>query len=134
MTALGVVDIAASRQLGRAAVEAMYAVADDSPVGAVLESVFFRSAARERIESLPGAVVEVFCRCPRELLSNRHRARAAGRHAGHFDLQRTPEELWNDEISTPVAGPWPLIEVDTSVMADLGALSRTVRSSLDAAR
>ena len=45
MDTLPVPDVAASRQLGRAAVQAMLAVSAASPVGAVLESNFYRTLA-----------------------------------------------------------------------------------------
>src|SRR5436305_1372775 len=65
MSVLPVPDVAASRQLGRAAVQAMLAVASASPVGAVIESNFYRSVATTDLGALPGRVVEIFCRCDR---------------------------------------------------------------------
>src|SRR4051794_38645589 len=64
MSVLPVDDVESSRQLGRAAVAAMLAVAAESPVGAVIESNFYRSVAVTSLNRLPGSVVEVFCRCP----------------------------------------------------------------------
>src|SRR6266568_5383554 len=61
MSVLPVPDVAASRQLGRAAVAAMLAVAAESPVGAVIESNFYRSVAAVELQRLPGTLVEVFC-------------------------------------------------------------------------
>ena len=61
MSELAVPDVEASQQLGRAAVAAMLAVGAESPVGAVIESNFYRSVAVERLGRLPGTVVEVFC-------------------------------------------------------------------------
>ena len=46
MSVLPVPDVDASRQLGRAAVAAMLAVAAESPCGAVIESNFYRSCGR----------------------------------------------------------------------------------------
>ena len=114
MSVLPVPDVGTSRQIGRAAVEAMLAVAAESPPGAVLESNFYRSIAAERLSRLPGQIVEVFCRCCAAVAAQRYRARAGTRHAGHFDSLRTPEELWNEEVAEPVAGGWPLLEVDTA--------------------
>lgn len=54
------------------------------------------------------------------------------RHAGHFDSTRTVDELWNDEVAEPVAGGWPLIEVDTNRPVDVGAVVRFVRASVKA--
>jgi hypothetical protein len=63
MEALPAPDVEASRNLGKAAVAAMLAVARHCPGGAVLESNFYRSAAAAPLASRPGRVIEVFCRC-----------------------------------------------------------------------
>ncbi len=70
MDRLAVPDLEASRALGRAAVAVMLAVAADSPAGAVLESNFHRSKAAADLASLPGHVIEVFCRCDREVAAD----------------------------------------------------------------
>src|SRR5207247_2605151 len=114
MSVLSVVDVEASRQLGRAAVAAMIAVAAESPVGAVVESNFFRSVAAADLGKLDGRVVEVFCRCSRPVALARYRRRIGTSAEGHFDGVRTDDELWNDEICNPVAGGWPVIEADTN--------------------
>jgi predicted kinase len=130
MRRMPVPDVDASRQLGRAAVEVMLAVAAESPDGAVIESNFFRSKATADLAALPGDVVEVFCRCSREVAAARYAARAGTRAAGHFDDQRRPEELWNAEVAEPVAGPRPVIEVDTSRPVDVAALLAAIRAVL----
>ncbi|HEY7071510.1 MAG TPA: hypothetical protein VH479_15385 [Acidimicrobiales bacterium] len=116
MAVLPVPDVETSRQVGLAAIRVMLAVASESPPGAVIESNFRRSPARENLGQLPGRIVEVFCRV---------------RHAGHFDSVRTPGELWNDEVSEPVAGGWPLVDVDTTGSVDLAQVVRSVRESAD---
>ena len=122
MSVLPVPDVEASRQLGRAAVAAMLAVATDSPIGAVIESNFYRSVAVQSIRELPGTVVEVFCRCPKAVALERYRGRAGSRHTGHFDGDRHVDELWNDEVAEPVAAGWPLLEVNTAQPLDLAAV------------
>jgi glucokinase len=112
-------DVEASRALGRAAVAAMFALAAESPAGAVLESVFHRSRAGADIRALPGRFVEVFCRCDRQVALARYRARAGKRAAGHFDSLRTDDELWGPEVAEPVAGGWPLLVVDTNAPPEL---------------
>jgi predicted kinase len=124
---LPVADVEASRELGRASVRAMLAVAAASPVGAVLESNFYRSVARGELGALPGRVIEVFCRCSQEIAEARHQLRAGSRDAGYFDQVRARDELWNDEISEPVAGGWPLIEVDTDHQVDFSKLAQRIR-------
>lgn len=129
MSVLPVADVEASRQIGRGAVAAMVAVAAESPIGAVIESNFYRSAAAEALRLLPGAVVEVFCRCEQAVADERYRSRAGTRHAGHFDTVRTAAELWNDEVAEPVAGGWPVLEVDTNRPVDIAEVLSFVRRS-----
>jgi predicted kinase len=129
MSILPVPDVEASREVGRAAVKVMLTVAAMSPSGAVIESNFYRSVAQEDLRRLPGTVLEVFCRCDASVAAERYRARAGTRHAGHFDAVRTADELWNDEVSEPVAGGWPLIEVDTNAPVDVADILRFVRAS-----
>jgi len=131
MSVLPAPDVETSRQLGRAAVQVMLAVAAASPIGAALESNFYRSFAIEDLRRLPGTVVEVFCRCDRQVAASRHRSRVRTRHVGHFDSIRTPEELWNDQISEPVAGGWSVVEVDTNHAVDLIHLASRIRECFE---
>lgn len=131
MSVLPVPDVETSRQLGRGAVAAMLAVAAESPIGAVIESNFYRSVAVDGIRRLPGLVVEVFCRCDRATATDRYAERAGTRHAGHFDGVRSGEELWNDEVSEPVAGGWPLPEVRTDGPVEVGEVLTFIRSVTD---
>ena len=129
MGVLPVPNVEASRQLGQAAVAAMLAVAAEAPLGAVIESNFHRSRAAPELGRLPGAVVEVFCRCEREVALTRYRNRAVLRQAGHFDSVRTADEVWNDEVAEPVNGGWPVIEVKTTSTVDVDALVAAVRAA-----
>ena len=129
MSVIAVPDVEASRRVGRGAVAAMLAVAADSPIGAVIESNFYRSLAIEALGALPGAVVEVFCLCDQAVARARHEGRAGSRHAGHFDAARPVEELWNDEVAQPVAGGWPVLEVDTNRPVDVAKVLAFVRRS-----
>lgn len=133
MSVLPVPDVETSRTLGRAAVRAMLAVAASSPVGAVIESNFYRSHAAEDIARLPGKVIEVFCRCDREVAASRYSRRAGTRHAGHFDHVRPADEIWNDEISKPVAGEWEVIEVNTNEAVNLDGILPKLRTMLESA-
>jgi len=130
MSVLAVPDVETSRQVGRAAVVAMLAVAAESVPGAVIESNFYRSHAAKSLRRLPGAVVEVFCRCSQETAATRYAARAGSRHAGHFDRERMPAELWNEEVAEPVAGGWPVIEVNTEQTLDLVAVVDRIDASM----
>lgn len=122
MSVLEVPNVGMSRMIGQAAVEVMYAVAAASPGGAVLEANFHRAASRTGIQALPGLVVEVFCRCDREVALARYRRRSDQRHPGHFDHQRSDDEIWNDQVITPVAGGWAVLEVDTNHPVDTSAV------------
>jgi hypothetical protein len=124
---LDVRDIEFSRLLGTAAVSAMFAIAQNCPSGAVLESVFHRSRAVDQIRGLPGVVVEVFCSCDRAVAEDRYKRRATSERRGYFDSKRLPEELWNDEIARPVAGGWTVIEIDTTADLDSVGLVAQVK-------
>ena len=127
MTVLDVPDVEASRQVGRAAVLAMLAIAAESPIGAVIESNFHRTVAVDDLRVLPGDVVEVFCRCEPSVSITRYRRRSGTRAPGHFDDIRTDEEIWNEEVGQPVAGGWPVIEIDTSAPVDVDRLVERIR-------
>ena len=129
MSVLPVPDVETSRRVGQGAVAAMLAVAAESPVGAVIESNFYRSVAVDALRRLPGRVIEVFCRCDQATATARYAARAGTRHAGHFDGVRSREELRNDEVAQPVAGGWPVIEVGTERPVDLGEVVAFIRAA-----
>jgi len=119
-------DVEVSRRLGRAAVAALRAVAHDAGSG-VLDSVWVdREQACEQLRWLPGALVEVFCRCDLQLMQARYLARAREHRPGYFDLQRSPEELWPESALEPLAGMWPVIEVDTSEDVSAAGLAEAV--------
>jgi hypothetical protein len=105
-------------------VEVMYAVAATASGGAVLEANFHRSLSG--IEALPGLIIEVFCRCDREVALTRYRERSQLRHPGHFDDHRSDDELWNDEVTTPVAGGWAVLEVNTEHPVDVSTVIRDI--------
>ena len=114
-----------SRRLGRAAVMAMLAVARASP-GGVLDSTFYPYTV-SHLERLTGTLIEVRCRCPREIAQARYEARSAARHAGHLDAKRTPEELWNEDHLAAL-GLGPLIEVDTTRPVDVSSVADRIRA------
>jgi hypothetical protein len=118
--------------IGQAAIEVMYAVARASSTGAILEANFHRSASVADLQGLPGPVVEVFCGCDREIALARYRARSEHRHPGHFDAQRTDGELGNDEVTTPVAGGWVVLDIDTTRRVNISSVVLEIRSALPA--
>ena len=128
MTVLPAPDVEASRIIGTASVAAMLAVAAET-AGAVLESVWHRSRSETDLHRLGANIVEVFCRCRREIAAHRYAVRAGTRAAGHFDAERTARELWNEEVAQPVAGGWPVIEADTTVPVELAPLVVRIRAA-----
>jgi predicted kinase len=129
MDALGAPDVETSKELGAAAIEVMLAVAAASPAGAVLDCNFRRSIAVGELRRMPGTVVEVFCRLDEDVAWERFEARAGTRHPGHFDAERAKGEPWGDEVTEPVAGGWPLLEVDTQEAVDVAAVAAFVRGA-----
>jgi predicted kinase len=121
--------VAESRRLGRAAVLAMLRVAQRCP-GAVLDSTWFEYAD-PLVGRLPGRCVEVVCTVPVQVAQARYAARAARRHAGHLDAERTEAELWGSPPRTPGIGP--VLQVDTSGPVDVRELAATLTRLLDQA-
>lgn len=131
MTMLPVPDVATSQTIGMASVAALLAVAAQAP-GAVLESVWHRSRSLTDLGGLPGNIVEVFCRCDQAVAAQRYARRAGTRAEGHLDAERMAGELWNSEVARPVAGGWPVIEVDTTTPVELGPLVWAIRAATGA--
>lgn len=119
------VTVPESQHLGRAAVHVMLRVAQRCP-SAVLDSTWFPDV-RPLVEQLPGPLVEVRCVVDRELARRRYYERAATRHDGHLDLQRTQDELWG--LPCAPLGVGPLLEVDTSGTVDVVQLAAQVRAA-----
>lgn len=127
MSVLPVTDVDDARRLGQAAVVVLLAVAAEVAGGAVLEAVWRRDQGRDAVSSLPGALVEVFCRCDRPTLEARYAARR--RPSGYVSEHQGPAELWSPETFEPLAGGWSVIEVDTAGEIDLAALANKVRQA-----
>ena len=130
MSVLTVHDVDASKLIGQASMEVMYAVAGASPTGAILEANFHRSVSVASVRGLPGSVIEVFCRCDREIALTRFRERSEDRHPGHLEHLRTDDELWNDEVTTPVAGGWAVLEIDTTWPVNIPTVLHDIRRTL----
>jgi predicted kinase len=118
-----------SRAVGRAAVRAMLSAAR-SLGGGVLDSVWVdRAAALRQIAELQSVteVVEVFCRCDVDTMRRRYAERAPTKGPKNFDDERDEAELWPEEVLHPLAGRWPVLEVDTSVPVDVRDVAERVR-------
>lgn len=116
-------DVAASRRLGRAAARGVLALARRCP-DAVVDSTWF-PATLPLVAALPAPRVEVRCVVPVEVARARYRARAAGRHPGHLDLERDDAELWGEPVAP--LGVGPLLEIGTAGAVDVRAVARRVR-------
>ena len=118
--------VAESRRRGREAVRLLLDRAR-SVEAAVLDSVWVdRDGSRRELQAL-GGVVEVFCRCDVETMRRRYAARAGTRPAGWFDLDREDDERWPPEALEPLAGGWPVVEVDTTGPVDVTAVVHELR-------
>ncbi len=121
--------VAESRRLGRAAVLAMLRVAQRCPA-AVLDSTWF-DYTRPLVRALPGPIVELCCVVPLPVARHRYRARSAGRDAGHLDSARSEDELWGRPVRP--LGLGPALDVDTSGVVDIEAVTGWVEAELAAA-
>jgi hypothetical protein len=65
----------------------------------------------------------------RELARSRCLARAARRHHGHLDRDRSEGELWGRPV--PPLGVGPLIQVDTGGPVDVASLARRIREAAE---
>lgn len=119
--------VSESRRLGRAAVLAVLRIARRCP-GAVVDSTWF-DYTRPLVAALPGPVVELRCVVPVEVARSRYYARAAGRHAGHLDLERDEAELWGEPVRP--LGVGPVVEVDTTVPLDIPAIAAALRRAAE---
>jgi predicted kinase len=127
-------DVAASRRIGDAAMDLLWALAPHCPQ-IVLEANFRTQSAQERnrvatLIALPGMrLVEVFCRVPLEEAARRfaQRARLERHHPAHALREMSVEQL------AVYAEPFSLsavIEIDTSGPVDVEALLARVRTAL----
>ena len=115
-----------SRALGRAAVFAVLRAARGCRA-AVIDSTWY-PYSEPLVRALPGPLVEVRCRVPRDVARERYRARS--RDERHLDRMRTGAELWDDEVAP--LGVGPLVEVTTTGPVDTAALAGELRSALQA--
>jgi predicted kinase len=118
-------DAEASRRIGAAAWEVLWALAPHLP-RVVLEANFHPNSdyERRRLAALPGEILEVYCRCPPAEVARRFavRAKLPTHHAAHAAPELTPEAIVA-EFGRPI-GIGTVIEVDTTRAVDIAALAR----------
>jgi predicted kinase/GrpB-like predicted nucleotidyltransferase (UPF0157 family) len=126
---LGTRDVEWSKQLERASMHVLFALARDVP-GAVLESFWDRDLALEALGALTRPAIEVFCDCSTRLAQERYRRRSrAERHAGHLDDQREREfDAWVAAgRGEPLGLGGPLLRVVTDGPVDVAAVAAWIR-------
>lgn len=125
-------DLAFSRKIGAAAMEALWALAPNCP-RVVLEANFRTRSAYERakVGALVGRIVEVHCRLPLEEASRRfaQRAREERHHPAHALQEISLEQL--AEYAEPF-GMNSVIELNTGAAVDVNGLAERIRSILEA--
>ena len=121
-------DMGWSRTIGGAAMELLWKLAERAPA-AVLEANFRPHSAyeRERLTRLEARIVEVYCRCPAEILMERFHERAKSAHAAHPARDLTP--AWIAEFDRPM-GLGAVVEVDTTRPVDVRALAAQITALL----
>ncbi len=125
---LEVPDVDSARRVSTAAVRVLFAIAKEVKTGTILESVWRGDEVISEIRRLNGMIVEVFCRCSQGVMEARYLARE--RPPRYVPEHSTTNELWTDETSEPIAGGWPVIEVDTSSPVEVEALAAEIRAHL----
>jgi predicted kinase len=122
-------DLIWSRNLGGAAWEVLWKLAERAPA-VVLEGNFGRRRAleRERLLKLDARIVEVYCRCPVDVLVRRFHERQKSAHPAHPLRDLDPAVA--AEYDAPI-GAGAVIEVDTSKPVDVAAIADQVARLLE---
>jgi predicted kinase len=124
----GPADRGASRRLGAAAMELMWALAADMPA-VVLDANFWVDDERlpGRIAALSARPVEVHCACPAELAAQRYRDRSGRLHPIH--AQAAGASLGPEAVarSARPIGLGAVITADTTGPVNIQALAAEIR-------
>lgn len=125
--AIGAPDYEASRRLGAISLQLLRALMRDIGFG-VYDSPWRAEFDLAELSALPPPLVEVFCDCDPAVRLERIRSRQGTRHPVHFDLDLERLALMQDDpTDRPLAGPWPLLRVDTSRPVAVSELAEQVR-------
>lgn len=135
--ALGPVDRELNRALGRASLDAIWALVSRFPAGSLVmvEAYFGFAPFRGLLDGLARAGVqraaEIFCSAPASVLVERYRARIADRHTRHPGEEYLPELAELAGRAAPT-GLFPVLRVDTGASGgyDLDAAARWVQKLL----
>lgn len=131
---IGAPDYQASRRLGAISLQLLRALMRDIGFG-VYDSPWRVEFDLAELSRLPPPLVEVFCDCDPALRLERIRSRQGTRHPVHFDLDLERIAMAQDDpTDRPLAGPWPLLRVDTSRAVAVADLAEQVRHAARSAR
>jgi predicted kinase len=121
-------DMAWSRKVGGAAWGVLWKLAERAPA-AVLEANFRPRSTyeRERLLRLDACIVEVYCRCPVEIVMRRFHDRNRTAHPAHPLRDLTREHA--AEFDRPI-GLGAVVEVDTTRPVDVEGLAAQVGALL----
>ncbi len=131
--ALGAPDYESSHQLGAISLQVLRALMRDIGFG-VYDSPWRAEFDLPDLSRLPPPLVEVFCECAPAVRLARIRDRRGTRHPVHFDLEHAAAVAQDDPTDRPLAGPWPLIRVDTAGPVAIDDLAGEVRRAARGAR
>ena len=132
--AMGAPDYESSHRLGAITLQVLRALMRDIGFG-VYDSPWRAQYDLAELSRLPPPLVEVFCDCDPTVRSERIRGRQGTRHPVHFDLEHAAASVaQGDPTDRPLAGPWPLIRVDTSRPVVIPDLADQVRRAARSAR
>ena len=123
---LGTGDRDWSRRLGAASYTVLLALARQLPA-AVLDANFYPGHAPMLLEACQRPI-EIFCRCPTAEIERRFTQRAPTRHPGHVDHVLDAElKAALDGGVGPLGLGGPVLDVDTRVPVDIGAVAAWVK-------
>jgi len=114
-----------SRKLSRASFETMVNLANQ--MGAAILVGNFSLEMAPSLAALDPPPIEIFCRCPRDELVRRIKAR--GRHRGHLDDTTVREVQRGVPSAEPLQLGGPYLEVDTSTAVVLEPVVNWVRTA-----
>ncbi|WP_394892322.1 ROK family protein [Mesorhizobium sp. AaZ16] len=129
------VDRSFNRKLGRASLRAMFSVLAEAPAGTtVIMDAWFGFQPREFLEGLIAksgvdAIAEIWCAAPPQVIGARYHARTGKRPPGHPGADYVPELIELAGRAEPMR-VGPVIDVDTTIPIDAGALQRWVNEAL----
>lgn len=129
---LGLGDIEWSRRLGAAAFEALFALAAQAPA-AVLETRWYPEPCSTKLAALGKPLVEVFCRCPVEVVRGRVATRVATRHPIHHDAiaPGLVDGFAADAENSRPLGLGPVLIVDTEGPTVITEIADRVRAEVN---